>query len=281
MKTGIYTHEPRQQYNDDPGMRSSVVAKGDTSTKHMRHAATTENEQTDAMVKGTCLHLALLEAERFENEVAIYPGKGNRGSKEYKEFVLCNPGTNILLPAAAREVVGMVESVLSDPRAKDFLAGCKAEVAFYWETEEYGRGKALLDGWGSGTIKEIKTAAQITPKRFAAHAYDMKYHIRAGWYRMGVRELAGELLPVELCVIESKAPFDVAFYEYDEYALGVGMDRALEIATNYRACEKAGHFPGINQDIQTLHLPAWVRENEADMDKRLEKLDTMNASELV
>jgi hypothetical protein len=72
---------------------------------------------------------------------------------------------------------------------------------------------------------------------------------------------------VWLIVAETCEPYDVAAWRVPAIAIDGGLETAVRIATEYRACERAGVFPGVQSDDVELPLPPWyVGPQNGDLD---------------
>lgn len=246
---------PFSDYANRPGLNASLLTEGVRSMKHMRYAAANPTEPTAAMRWGKLCHSCLLEPERFDRDYAVFDGEARRG-KAYNEFVEANDGREIITAVEAERLAYLIEQVHGNPAAKTLLTEGDREVSVFWDTEEYGAAKCRCDVLSPNHIVDVKTTGQI--ERFTPTAARMLYHVRLGWYQIGVRGDAAQALPVYILAIEAEPPHDCIIYEYDAEALAVGRDVAVAVAKRYRECERSGDFPGICADIKTLRLPEWM-----------------------
>lgn len=263
---------PADEYYEAPGLSGSIITHGIKSILHMRDAIINPRDQTAQMRWGTTVHKALLEPESFEREYVVFDGS-KRGN-EYKEFAEANIGKSIITSEQSEQLLVMIESVHSRPDVKALLTEGQREVSMFWIDLMYGQAKGRMDVYSPNHIVDLKTTGDLT--RFKDTAARLNYHMKMGWYQIGVREItrARNCLPCYIVAVESDSPFDCRIFEYDSEALAIGRDTALRIAAEYRKCERAGRYPGICEDVTTLKLPQWMIERE------LEKIDASTMEEM-
>ena len=253
-------HISFEDYLARPGLNATVLKAGVKSMMHALHAATGERKETPSMRWGSLCHAVLLEPARVERDFAVFDGR--KQGKAWDEFRTANAHKEVVTEAEALALSVMAKQVWKNPVAVKLISEGEREVSAFWSTPEYGAAKARFDVLNPNHFVDIKTTAEISPGAFRSTAAKMGYHIQCGWYQCGLRELTGNLLPVYIVCVESDPPHDVAVYEYDEIALAAGRDVAQGVAKKYRECEKAGVWPGVQADIQSLKLPPWMIAGE-------------------
>jgi len=258
---------PFEDYSGEEGLNASALSRGVKSMLHMHHSIHEEIKDTPAMRWGRIIHGAILEPEVFADKCVTYGGKTRRG-KEWEAFKADNEGKEILTASEGADLAALAQSVLRNKEVTDLLTECQREVSIFW-SGEYGKAKGRLDAYNPDVcIVDLKTTGDVTPSAFTNVAARLGYHLRLAWYRTGIEVLTGNRLPVYVIVVEQKPPYDSYVMEYDQTALGVGADQAVDIAMQYRACEKEGYFPGVQDGIGTLYLPRWmVTEHVNDMEE--------------
>ena len=249
---------PFAAYAKEPGLSGSLLVEGVTSMYRMHYRAKNPKDETPQMRWGRLGHSSLLEPERLERDLAVFDGATKKGNA-WDAFKLENEGKEIITEEEATRLAEMIEMVYANPVAKEFLTSCQHEVSMFWDGE-YGRGKGRMDGYNPNQINELKFTADVT--RFKDTAARMLYHVKCGWYQVGVRALTGKLLPVYVMAVEADPPHDVMLYEYDVDTIAIGRDVAQAVAKQYRECQKTGEYPGVCSDIRTLRLPEWMMAGE-------------------
>lgn len=265
MTTSVYNRIipdlPRSAYDKAEGLNASSIVPGVKSMKHMRYSIQNPKDATPQMRWGNLVHSVLLEPERFERDCVVWDG-AKRGNA-WKEFLEeTEEGKEIITAEESEILQSTIEAFTANKAAVDLFRDCSKECSFFWETPQYGKAKSRLDGYSPNLIAELKTTNDISPTGFQRIAAKLLYHVRAGWYQVGVRELIGRLLPVYVACIEADPPHDIVVYEYSEEALAVGRDVSQAVAKKYRECEANGVYPGVCEDVRTLKLPDWMMKGD-------------------
>jgi exodeoxyribonuclease VIII len=272
---------PAADYFSRPGLSASALVHGVKSMKHMNYYLHNPPDPTPAMRWGSLCHSAILEPERFERDIAVFEGDSKRG-KAWTEFCDENAGREIVTVSESAQLAAMIEAVHGRADIKALLTEGQREASMFWTDDEYGAAKGRMDVYLPGVqVVDLKTTNDLT--RFKDTAARLLYHLRMGWYQVGVREITGAstCLPVYILTVEQDPPYDTRVYEYDSEALAVGRDVAQAVAKQYRLCEKSGEYPGVCADITPLKLPAWMMDGDDPFAmKAVRDLETMEADEL-
>jgi len=242
-------------YHAAEGINATSIKAGRKSPLHMHCEMTkTIDTPTPAMVKGTLIHMAVLEPHRMENEIVVCDL--NRNTKDYKAVKAEHPDKYILKTAERKELDAIRESALANDEAQHVLQEYDREASIFWKGK-YGKAKARLDCYSSNSIVDVKSTADINPKFLANTVGKYAYHVQAGWYDEGLRTVNDDNeVTFYFLWIESSAPYDVCVSELSSEALTLGRMEAVHIATMYRICEMEGVFPGVGVDgVQTLEVP--------------------------
>lgn len=223
------------------------------SPAHYQLALTAKREDTDAMRFGRCLHLAVLEPERYRAEVTTW--EGTRRGRTWDEWRIANPG-DYLTPDERTDVDGMANSVRGSASIRPYLAG-RAEVSLDWEfdvVECRGRVDLISD---AGPVLDLKSAADASPEAFGRVAWSFDYVAQMAWYSDGLRTLEGTQRRAALLAVEKSAPYACALYVLDDAQMEIGRQvyrRWLKTLTECRASGKWAGYEG----VQYLRLPRWA-----------------------
>jgi hypothetical protein len=288
IEPGIYRDMPMSEYLALPLMSASKLEKLRRSPLQYRHALTAPQKKTDALDRGTALHMAILEPLLFDGyytvagECAVMTKTkdpkpcGSSGKYLHAELGWlcgthvkgCGPGlrTDIEIIGADTHdaVMGMRAAILAHPRARTLFEGKgEFESTLVWE-EDGVLCKARPDRLiaRAGMNVDVKTTTNAEEHAFARQAENMGYWRKLAWYRRGLRALGWPYSTSTLLAVESPAPHDLVPYLIDENDLNTAdseIDRLLRVL---RQCETSGEWPGYTTEFATLQRPGWATREE-------------------
>ena len=211
---------------------------------------------------GTALHLAVLEAEEFEERTVVH-GFDDYRKKEAQLIrdVAWDEDKTPLKPSELAVVNGMRDAILSHPVACDLLQNGEPERSIVWQWDGLpckARPDYLSDD--RRNVLDLKTTTTVNPRVVARKAFNEGWHLRAAWYTAAVASINAGVLPDHylFVVAETKAPHLVEIFELDERALLLG-DRLIQKELPRAAeCLRTGVWPSYgNGEITKLVLPSW------------------------
>lgn len=237
-------------YFDKPGMSASLLKQGAKSMLHMHYAATHPMTPTPAMLRGTMMHEAILEPEKFGERI-VYGG--DKRKKEYKDLKAQYGAENIITPEEKDEMIAANEQVMNHPVVVEqrlFQSG-EAEVERFWDCD-HGPCKAKIDWLSDDYMIEYKTTNSLDG--FERSAYGLNYHLQLAWYWYGSGQKQ-----VYVVAQESRAPFDVAVFMPWQIDLEKWHVKCLDIYEQYNTGEIVGAHPV----AICYELPAWADQEES------------------
>jgi hypothetical protein len=226
-----------------------------------------ENKQppTPAMILGTLTHTAILEPERFDDEVMVAPKIDRRtsaGKAEWEAFQIAAEGKELIDADEMDRLRAMRASVHAHPAAAKALAQIAAvEQSIFWTDPETGLDcRCRPDGvTHAGVIVDLKTTKDASPEQFARSIASYRYHVQAAFYSDGMQALTGE--PPKgfaFIAVETEPPFLVAVYVASAAMILRGRaDYQADLAT-LRECRATDTWPGYSTSPLTLDLPKWA-----------------------
>ena len=249
---------PAKDYHAADGCSKSVLFKLEGKTDMAFEQFLKDGtKETEAMRFGTMIHTAVLEPEHFESRYALAPDL-NKNTKEYKAF---KESLGEKLPIDADDklrIDAMVKNIKAHVLASAILAG-KHEKSFFWidkETDLLCRCRPDSIHLNAGIIADLKSADDISPDEWIKKAYDLGYHVQAAFYLDGVKaaiEQSGNTLGLQnvpdkfvFVAAESKAPYQVANYDFPDFFIDEGRKtykRLLWRYKNYVANKIKGNKP--------------------------------------
>ena len=207
------------------------------------------DEPTRAMVLGTAVHAALLEADNFGNIFAPfeYDGRTKEGKAERARMEAENV---IGLPADDyTAALAMAQSLYTHPRIRRLLdtATGREQSAFWTEPRKGRLCKARRDLVGQHWIADLKTTSDLD--RFSPWAVtDLGYYRQAAWYTWGAERLGETVEHFFFPVVSNSAPFESALFVLGEESLMAGRREMEKLLAAYLQCEAEGSWP--------RHVPA-------------------------
>jgi hypothetical protein len=219
---------------------------------------------TDAMLKGTALHTAILEPELWDATIAVPPHSFDRRTKVGKElaaeFERNSVGKIVLSPEDADEVRRMADAVRKHPAARFLLElPGRREASYTWTDPATGLECKTRPDWHSDDrriVLDVKTAADASRPEFSRSISNYDYHVQAAW---NLDAQGGEMF-LSL-VVENARPYAVAVYPASDALLEAGRRRIRSAMEVLAECWRTNTWPGYGEQIQEpIDLPAWNRD---------------------
>lgn len=237
------------------------------------HYLTSVEEGFDkaAYATGRLVHYLVLGGVQWTPEVAIekanfavYTGKGNRSSNEYKAFVAQFPKDfDIFKADELEECERIAAAVLTDPVVQRLgLLEGRNEELIDWDNEGIPF-RSHVDKHGTATsgprkgrrhLWDLKTTTCSKPEKFHWEARRFHYGAQLATYQDACRSIGFVADDIYIVAVEKAAPFCVVVYELTEAILEDGRKLARVWKEIYKVCEKAQHWPGYVQDVVTFDV---------------------------
>lgn len=261
-----------EQYHAGPGLSMSGAKRLLVSPFHFHELAQAHDAPpktpTAAMVNGTLVHCALLEADCFDKRYRTMPEGMDKRTKGWREF-------SAALTAAGLEAISLVQreaamrqaaALRKLPAVAELLAHGQAEQSVYWRDVAHGLLLKCRPDWqtpvghGRGVVLlDVKTAIDASPEGFAKACANWGYYMQDPWYCEGVQTALGvEVHGMVFAVVESEFPHACAAYMLSDEARDYGRQRIARARAVYRDCMESGIWPSYPQDIQVIDLPRWA-----------------------
>ncbi len=189
---------------------------------------------------------------------AEHDGRTKAGKEE--RAAAAEAGIELLSASDWRTAEAMCRRVKEHPEAARVLAAGEAEVSHFDVDLWSGVGVKCRPDWTAtdGTLVDLKSARDASPRGFARAAADLGYHLQAAHY---LRMLAAERFL--FVAVEPEPPHLTAVYELDQDALRRGLqlvDRALDLSARL-ADVPPDQWPGYPSTTTRLALPAWALDD--------------------
>jgi PDDEXK-like uncharacterized protein DUF3799 len=245
------------EYDKLPGINWSRLRSLAISPKRFRYDCTHPRAETAYFRVGRAMHCYVLERDDFSR--LYIPYEGVRRGKVWEEFKEKNASATILSADEYVRAVGAAEAILRHPVASSLIESGYREHVIRWTDQETGiecRGRLDL---ANGKLVDLKSAADLHPRRFPAKAVNLGYLSQLAWYLDGYVATGAEVEdePI-LIVVESVPPHDVVVYRVPANVLEIGRTEYRRLLCLLRDCQIADYWPGQAEDIVELVVPEWA-----------------------
>lgn len=274
-RIGLDATLSREEYERLPGVNWSRLKHLARSPAHYRHEAfASPPDDTPARKVGRCVHLAILEPEKFAASVAVWTG-GRRAGNAWDAFVEDNDGRELLTEAEHAHCLAVAEKVRTHPVASRYLTGGAAEVSMQWDAvlpalgglpEQRIACKGRVDYLGPAGLVDLKTTRDASPDGFGREVWKYRYHTQAAFYTDGHEAATGRRLPYVLIAVESELPLVVQVYRVPEPILELGRSEYRPLLERLAFCRSQDAWPGYADEELELSLPPWATRGLDDDD---------------
>lgn len=271
FENGLYPGISNEEYHAADGASKSDLVLVRRSPAHYFAAKLADNRQpqetTPAMALGTAVHYAIFEPDVFLARYSLSTCDDRR-LKEWKEQAASaeEAGKTLLKLSEAEQINAMALAVRSHPQVAPLLESGAQENSIFWDFE--GAQLKTRPDWTAHTdvIVDLKTTEDARPEHWARHACNLYYPEQAAMQLDGFEAHYGERARGFMWVVVEKAPpHAILVYEPTEEMLDYGRRRYYQDARAYRECRESGIWPGYNEEILPLYLPAFAQREYDEM----------------
>lgn len=233
---------------------------------------------TRAMEIGTCVHTMTLEPHAQHQVFTVVPDGVDRRTKDGKAFFADIEDAG-LIAIKANEfdlIKSISESVLNNKKARELISHQCAliEQSFFYKCQLHGLTlKARPDvfikpccQYPNGAIIDLKTTIDASPDGFERSAYNLGYHIQAGWYAYVLSSALGlkELPDFYFIAVEKEEPFACTVMLASDDFVNSGLKKALSLYDEVAIAVRDNCWPAYveNGEFEFLDLPPYAQENE-------------------
>ena len=200
-----------------------------------------------------------------------WPWDGVRRGKAYDECCVRAEiaGAEVVREEGAYSMATALEAVkgfLRDDRVQELISAGQAEQTVLTVEDGFQcKGRPDWVSTACHVLTDLKTTAEIEPKLFGKTFYNFSYDIKMGLYRRWLNSVTNDHWPVEIIVMESKAPYDVAVIPVPDAVLDAGVEKGLALITKVRHAIETDEWPGVaNNQPRPLVVPFWAMEEEPE-----------------
>lgn len=253
-------------YRQRPELSYSDLLWLNKSPLHFKNRHLLQKE-TEAMRKGTLLHMGVLEPEKFKNSYAIEPEEIdgqpiNRRIKAHREFLdhwrQTSEGKIFIRQSDMDSLINMFNAIAMHKYAKQFLTGGTPEVEAYGEWDGVklkGKCDYLVDLPGFGrTVVDLKKTQDASFKGFERSIYNYSYHLQAKIYTHLFKADSFFFIAVE----DNGTPIcPIGIYRASDVLIEKGEQMLSRLIKKYQQCEQTGEYHGYTDHFADISLPAW------------------------
>jgi len=223
-------------------------------------------EETRYLRVGIAVHAHILEPHTFLDRFRRHEGSRRGKAWDAVRAEADAAGVTVLTEDEWDDAFGAAAAVLANPYAAAYLKSGLKEASFTWT--DPGTGllcKGRIDHAGSHLV-DLKTAARIDQRTFAAAAARLGYHSQLAYYADG---LAANGIKVDaepiLIVVQSSMPHDVIVYRIPPHVIEAGRAEYQRLLALLKHCRETNTWPGAAPDGPIeFELPAWATTGDGD-----------------
>lgn len=257
---------------------------------HLKREWDEPQDPTPAMQWGTALHWLVLEphepspvAVTQETYTVPEDAKPKKDGPKPGESVPWNPLAGpckdwAALQRAAGKIVMRPDEFLAlrktalavneHPEAGAMLRAARfREATIVWEDSRQVPCKARIDAIGyhglDPFIVDLKTTTDASPAGFARKAWELGYHLQAAWYVDALAESRGCDHPRFYFVAVEKDSGLVSVHQATDAFLEAGREAYRKAMDQFAEAWHTGIWPGYDENIHALDVPAWARKGGA------------------
>lgn len=275
----IYTQEQVtiEQYHDERDWlthsRLKTYANGGPRLYQMAHVQRMwKRKETPALKFGKAFETLAFEPRLFDATYICKPA-GKEGDGRTKEGKAWNEANAhrlafVLDPDELAIMRNMVEALNENETALELLKSCRPQQTYSAEwckgIEIASRADFDSDGCAASGFApfslDLKTTDDITDWRSGKAIFNYGYHSQGGLAQWCMQKngVQNPLARVLWLVIEKSAAHRCEIFEADGPAVDIGFRWCAEQIDAIAGYTAAGVFPRVNNEIQTIGLPAWV-----------------------
>ena len=218
--------------------------------------------ETEAMARGTAVHMRVLEPETFDARYCIVDG--NRNSNAVKDAIAKAKaeGKTALRSQGYEQIVAMAHAVRTHERASAILDQATfTELSVVWIDAETGlRCKARLDVAcePEQAVYDLKTTRDANPRGWSKTMLDGLMHMQAAHHLNGAVAAGLDVQGFGWIALESNRPYPVVVQPpLDVESMAVGQMLVRDALRTVKTCRERDFWPSYTQPEEASYLPEW------------------------
>lgn len=256
---------PNADYHALPSVSKSGLDLIARAPAYYRWRRDNPQEPTEAMRLGTLTHTAVLEPDRFADEIVKaekFDRRTTVGKLGAAEFEAQHAGKEVIEPEEFDQLMRIRDAVFAHPAARKALSDiAHVEASMFWTDPETGLDcRCRPDAFRTNDIiVDLKTTKDASPEGFAKSIANYRYHVQAPFYMDGFKAATGrEAKGFVFIAVETEPPHLVAVYVLNEIDQIRGRATYQRDLSTLRRCIDLDEWPGYPDAVQEIRLPKWA-----------------------
>lgn len=255
--------DPRAYHADVTVQSCSLLKPILVSPAHYRAQFFSDRSSTKFMDFGTLIHALVLEPSTFGAGYAVFPGKTDKRSDEYKAFARANVGRIVIDEVAFHIAKNLADRILSRsykgrPFGDYVKEGIPEASIYYTDPATNVRCRARIDLLHPEFTFDLKTTICAERTAWVRQASSLDYDMQAYMYCLCVSLFYGHTKPKPFVFIagENAAPYSVSAFTAGPTFIEEGGRKYQEALTAYAACSAVNHWPDASSE-EIVELEHW------------------------
>jgi hypothetical protein len=259
-------------YDTAPGIRAShLVHYADCPARYAYEIA--NRKESEALTRGSMVHAMLFEPVEVLRRFRVAPEVDRRkkaGKEEYAAFLAdcASTGAECVSPdafAVASDIAAAIKAHPNGALGRALVSEfALREQPFTWSDAATGiLCKCKPDLVHDGIVWDVKTTRDCRPWKFGAACAQYHYLLKAAFY---LRGLAANGITAQWVWIAVNAapPHLVQLHKPTADDLARADERISELLALHAECERNQEWPGYDNGINEIILPAYVHGDEEE-----------------
>lgn len=261
MEPGFYTADElsNEEYHSGPGVSASGLKLIGRSLAHYREY---KHEETREQFRGTAIHAAALEPDKFDAEYIVAEGFERRNEAGFKAWS-AKQDRLILMPDEYKNVIGMRDALHNHPVVGPLLAGAVTELSCYANDPETGVlcrcrfDMVAANGW----ILDLKKCQDARTDAVAGAISRYEYYLQNAFY-MDVPTWATGQPPAGFAFVfvEEKPPHGISVRVLHPDDVDRGRVQYRRALNKINRAATDDHWPCYPAGIEIVELSPWKRK---------------------
>lgn len=256
------------EYHAHPSISKSGLDRIDLSPAHFIKS---ERKETQAFMKGTLIHCAILEPDFVDGRYFAMPEKVDARTKAGKallaEYTAMADGKVLVSGDDMRMAVRIREEVQNHPTARVLFDGGISEASAFSRLNGADV-RCRPDYLNGSVVIDLKSTECATPASFRRSVEKYRYFVQHPFYVDVLESKGVEISNFIFVAIEKSEPYGIGIFELDDEAIQCGRRAYLANLDTYKRCLDSGHWPCYPDRITSISLSRHARDA---VDRRIDE----------